>query len=396
MTEDTDRAGARGVAGEPVGPSADALARRLRDEVVTIDEELSEIAALIEHARAEAARHEGKRAAASDRLLQRPPASTVEARELAELAKQVALLTRRAAVMEAQIDVLEGKQRALSRYRDAVERIAVDVGELARIAPPAAASTPPQGRPTPASSETPHEEVASLSAARSVIGAQEDLRRQIARSLHDGPVQGLTNIALQAQIVERLAERSPAQVADEARALVAMVQSTLETTKTFLFEVRPMVLDDLGLVPTLRRAARERARSRAVTVDLDSRGQDRRLAGEVESGLFRIVDDALAAYVETGADRVSLVLDWAERLTITVASTREARPGEAVEAVAPSADLPPALAEMIEDRRLAGRPHLGDALWHEIRARAIAIGAMAELHDEGSELRVLGPVIDRP
>jgi hypothetical protein len=174
-----------------------------------------------------------------------------------------------------------------------------------------------------------------------------------------------------------------------------MVQSTLETTKTFLFEVRPMVLDDLGLVPTLRRAVRERVRSRAVTVELDSRGQDQRLAGEVESGLFRIIDDALAAYLETGADRVSIGLDWADRLTVTVASAREARPDEEVVAVAPSADLPPALAEMIEDRRLAGRPHLGDELWHEIRARALAIGALAELHDEGSQLRVVGPVSDR-
>ena len=76
--------------------------------------------------------------------------------------------------------------------------------------------------------------------------------------MHDGPAQSLTNIVLQAQIVERLVGKDPALAQGEVRQLVAMVQQTLEATKTFIFDVRPMVLDDLGLVPTLRRAARER------------------------------------------------------------------------------------------------------------------------------------------
>ena len=213
---------------------------------------------------------------------------------------------------------------------------------------------------------------------------------------HDGPVQGLTNIALQAQIVERLVSRSPAEAAKEALALVAMVQSTLEVMKSFLFEVRPMVLDDLGLVPTLRRTVRERASKTDVTVELDSTGQDLRLSGEVESSLFRIIDDGLTAYLASGADRVSVRLDWMDRLSIVIAASREAGSGEDDEIAAPAADVPPALAAMIEDRRLARRPHIAADTWREIRARAATIGAIVELRDEGSELRASVPIVGRP
>ena len=115
--------------------------------------------------------------------------------------------------------------------------------------------------------------------------------------MHDGPAQSLTNIVLQAQIVERLVARDPARAGGEVRQLVAMVQQTLEATKSFIFDVRPMVLDDLGLVPTLRRAARERGRRAGVPVEFESIGPDRRLPMDLESGLFRILDEALAAYL---------------------------------------------------------------------------------------------------
>src|SRR3712207_5490071 len=110
----------------------------------------------------------------------------------------------------------------------------------------------------------------SPSLSRVVLTAQEDLRREIARAMHDGPAQSLTNIVLQAQIVERLLDRDPALAKNELRLLVGMVQNTLEATKNFIFDVRPMVLDDLGLVPTVRRAARDRGRRAHVAVEFES------------------------------------------------------------------------------------------------------------------------------
>ena len=161
--------------------------------------------------------------------------------------------------------------------------------------------------------------------SRIVLDAQEDLRREIARAMHDGPAQTLTNIVLQAQIVERLVATDPALAPRASCACsIAMVQQTLEATKTFIFDVRPMVLDDLGLVPTLRRAARDRGRRAGVPVEFDSLGTDRRLPMDLESGLFRILDEALAAYLGARPTRVTMRLDWSDRLEARVHAVRDA------------------------------------------------------------------------
>ena len=154
----------------------------------------------------------------------------------------------------------------------------------------------------------------SPSLSRVVLSAQEDLRREIARAMHDGPAQSLTNIVLQAQIVERLLERDPPRRRASSALLVQMVQQTLDATKSFIFDVRPMVLDDLGLVPTLRRATRDRGRRAHVQVEFESFGQDRRLPMDVESAIFRIMDEALAAYLALAPERILMRLDWTDDL----------------------------------------------------------------------------------
>ncbi len=224
--------------------------------------------------------------------------------------------------------------------------------------------------------------------------------------MHDGPAQSLTNIVLQAQIVERLVATDPPRAAGEVRQLVAMVQQTLEATKSFIFDVRPMVLDDLGLVPTLRRTARERGKRAGIPVEFDSMGADRRLPMDLESGLFRILDEAVAGYVNARADKVSLRLDWSEQVDAWVSASRnpgEARPAEAPPEAAPTKDLPPALAAMMEERRADARDAaeaarrdeivtLPPTTWREIQGRASTLGITAELSEDGAELHLVADV----
>ena len=159
-------------------------------------------------------------------------------------------LTKRSAIMEAQVDILEGKLKILTRFRESLRRYSAELDRASM------GGAVPQHTPDKLDTSTPLPPAVS----RLVLAAQEDLRREIARAMHDGPAQSLTNIVLQAQIVERLLDRDPAQAKTEIGQLVDMVQHTLDATKTFIFDVRPMVLDDLGLVPTLRRVARDRGR----------------------------------------------------------------------------------------------------------------------------------------
>ena len=386
------------------------LSSRLVDDARNLDAELIEVDLLVEQAKSEAARHVARRAAAADKLTALQKGGSTEPKDLLELSAQLVTLTKRAALMESQVDVLEGKRRALGRYRDAVAEYAAAAGMLPRAGvdgdlaetDPALDVVPDPDDPVP------------TAVSRMVMSAQEDLRREISRAMHDGPAQSLTNIVLQAQIVERLVTRDPASAHGEVRQLIAMVQQTLDATKSFIFDVRPMVLDDLGLLPTLRRAARERGRRAGLTVEFDSMGQDRRLPADLESGLFRIVDDALAAYMGLAPDHVSLKLEWTAQVEVRVAASRTPlfiteAPAAAVVAPdpkkkggkeAPVDELPPALAAMIEERladerdaaeaaRLQAIVILPPATWREIQTRAGSIGVTAELLDEGSQLVLL-------
>jgi len=178
-----------------------------------------------------------------------------------------------------------------------------------------------------------------------------------------------------------------------------MVQRTLDATKTFIFDVRPMVLDDLGLVPTLRRASRDRGSRFGVSVEFESVGVDRRLPVELESGLFRMLDDALAAHVARKPDRLSLHLDWGERLNIELTAGKKPVEVPDPELPAEDAELPPALAEMVEERRrtyeealeaarIASLARLPEQAWRDISSRARILGVGAEMLDDGARLHL--------
>ena len=372
----------------------EALSSRLADDLLTLDKELGEIDLLISQATAEAGRHETRRAAAADKLAGLSEHADVKDR--IEQANALITLTKRASLMETQVEVLDGKRRALARYRDAT----ADYLRALEGVDPTAASGGGADPDAPMAPEV----------ARLLMGAQEDLRREIARQMHDGPAQSLTNIVLQAQIVQRLVRDDPDRAASEVGQLVGMVQQTLDATKTFIFDVRPMVLDDLGLVPTLRRATRERSRRAGIPVEFESMGQDRRLPMDLESGLFRMLDEGLAAYLAAEPDSVSLRIDWSDRLVADIVAMRavvQPDPSSDVEIPTEEADssLPPALAALVEERRLAQQAAIDAAVrnsvvvlppatWREIQERAASVGVQAELKGDGGHLHLtvdLGP-----
>lgn len=375
------------------------IVERARGEIELLTSEIGEIDLLVQQARAEAGRNEQKRAELAERLRQ-TGSSEAGGADLRQLTDQLLGLTRRAAIMEAQVDVLEGKLAVLTRFRESLRRYGLDLEQ----ALPTVSPLPPEAdRPRPAGDGS---ERASAGLSRVVLTAQEDLRREIARAMHDGPAQSLTNIVLQVQIVERLLTRDPVAAKAELDALVAMVQETLEATKGFIFDVRPMVLDDLGLVPTLRRVARDRGRRSQIPIEFESFGQDRRLPMDVETSLFRIIEGAVTAYLGCRPDRLAIRLDWSDDIEARIAVHRDSRSGAAsgestppTEPTGPNGDVPAALAAMIEEQRAsaarAAKQRESLALpanaWREIEQRAEMLGFIAELRDDGREVRLILP-----
>ena len=370
------------------------IAERARREVDLLTREIGEIELLVNQARTEATRHEQKRAQAAEKL--RPGDGEGEGEE-GDQADQLVALTKRSTIMEAQVDILEGKLKILTRFKESLRRYSAELDRASM------GGAVPQHTADKLDTSTPLPPAVS----RLVLAAQEDLRREIARAMHDGPAQSLTNIVLQAQIVERLLDRDPSQAKSEIGQLIGMVQHTLDATKTFIFDVRPMVLDDLGLVPTLRRVARDRGRRSQVPIEFDSYGADRRLPMDVESALFRIIDETVTGFLSCHPDRVSIRFEWgSERTEARVSARREGEEAiEESEADEPSPvdkrdktverEIPEALKAMIDETRAAQVSRAARATqplalpantWREVQQRSDTIGVTAELVDEGREV----------
>jgi signal transduction histidine kinase len=144
-------------------------------------------------------------------------------------------------------------------------------------------------------------------ALRRVVEAQELERRRLARELHDETGQALTSILLGLKPLEQSA------TTEEARAAVASVRelvvSTLQDVRRLAVELRPAALDDFGLGTAVERLASTFREQTGLEVDFESRLGDERLPPEVETALYRIVQEALANVVKhAGASRVSILL----------------------------------------------------------------------------------------
>jgi signal transduction histidine kinase len=140
-----------------------------------------------------------------------------------------------------------------------------------------------------------------------VVGGQELERRRLARELHDETGQALTSIILRLKAVEEAETLEQARAAGaSARELVA---STLRDVRQLAVELRPAVLDDFGLVPALERLTQGLAERTGMSVQLEAWTGDDRLPGDVETALYRIVQEALTNIVKhANARNVSVVL----------------------------------------------------------------------------------------
>ena len=147
---------------------------------------------------------------------------------------------------------------------------------------------------------------------RRVVTGQELERRRLARELHDETGQALTSILLGLKAVDEAptaAEKDAA--ADQLRELVV---ATLQDVRRLAVELRPKALDDFGLVPALERLVNGFSESTGIAVEIEASLGDERLPGEVETMLYRIVQEALTNVVKHArARRVSIILIRRER-----------------------------------------------------------------------------------
>ena len=126
-----------------------------------------------------------------------------------------------------------------------------------------------------------------------IIRSQEEERRRVARDIHDGPAQAMANIVFRAEVCERLIDSDVERAKLELRELREHIRGTLGEIRKIIFDLRPMALDDLGLVPTIRGVLDVFRTQYGIFTEIAVTGRERRLASHIEIGLFRVAQEAL-------------------------------------------------------------------------------------------------------
>lgn len=131
--------------------------------------------------------------------------------------------------------------------------------------------------------------------------AREEERRRLAREIHDGPAQVMANAIFGVEIAEQVSRRTPDQVGDELKNLRILLRDGVAEVRRFMFDLRPTMLEDQGIVPTLRKYVEDFNRFFGKQVDLETEIDGKLLQPDEELAIFRTVQEALQNFQKYAA-----------------------------------------------------------------------------------------------
>lgn len=142
-----------------------------------------------------------------------------------------------------------------------------------------------------------------------IIEAQEEERKRISRELHDEASQALVAAKINLEMIEKRLPSSLEEVTTRLVETSSLLVSTLENLRRLSYDLRPSMLDDLGLIPTLRWYTESYAKRLGIPINFKITDLDERLDLEIETAIYRIVQEALtniAKYAQAKEVRISL------------------------------------------------------------------------------------------
>lgn len=152
--------------------------------------------------------------------------------------------------------------------------------------------------------------------ARQNLVAEEEERRRIARELHDETSQSLSGLALQLEALLEIYTMSDNQDAEFIAGLKKVQSLTVQVhsdVSRIISDLRPALLDTLGLVPAVRQCAEARLRPLNINVSVETKGTDRRLSSDVEIALFRIIQGSIGNIIQhSKAKNAVIVLEYGD------------------------------------------------------------------------------------
>jgi two-component system sensor histidine kinase DegS len=126
-----------------------------------------------------------------------------------------------------------------------------------------------------------------------IIEAQEEERKRVAREIHDGPAQSIANLVFRVEFAQQMIDKDIEGAKDELESLKGIVRNSVKDVRKIIYDLRPMSLDDLGLIPTLKRYIDRFEDEINIMVNLNILGNKKRLPSSHEITIFRLVQEAL-------------------------------------------------------------------------------------------------------
>jgi len=143
-----------------------------------------------------------------------------------------------------------------------------------------------------------------------LIQAQEAERLRLSRQMHDGPAQTLSNLILETEIAMRLFDVNKEEAYQELGSLKDSASNTFQQVRDFIFELRPMMLDDLGLIPTVKKYTSAIQDLSGNSIRFGMTGTERRMESYMEVMIFRAIQELLRnAINHSQANQIEVQVD---------------------------------------------------------------------------------------
>lgn len=270
----------------------------VRKDYTQTQRDLKEIDILIKQSAAEVERLAQRNAQSGNYIKQfQNNFETLPREDIRDAYENLSNIQQKLFTMRGQLEKLQSDQRNLERLAELQRRLLDLTEEGFGTAPQATTRKATFGE-------------GDQSSVIRVIQTEEAARQSLVRKMHDGPASSLSNFILQAEICQRFFDVDPDRARGELNALKSAANSTFNYVKDFIFDLRPMMLDDLGVVPTLRRYVESFQDKLGMSVPITVTGIERRLESHIEVTVFRGVQELLNnAMAHAQASQVQVSLD---------------------------------------------------------------------------------------
>jgi len=147
-----------------------------------------------------------------------------------------------------------------------------------------------------------------------ILETQENERKRIARDLHDSTIQNLTNMMHKTEICTRFIDVDPSRAKLELQTMIHTIIATIHDMRNIIYNLRPMAIDDLGLIATLERYIKECIKNYEIDISLIVRNEKKDVLSVINLSLFRIVQEASNNAIKHGkATKIKIELEYDDK-----------------------------------------------------------------------------------